>query len=212
MTHPTPEHPTLEQLEAGLPAIQEAPRDAGSLEMIVRRPEVGAREVLESGELDPQVGLRGDTWNVRASSKMPDRSPHPGRQITLMASRVISLVARDRDRWPLAGDQLFVDLDLSTDNLPAGTRLALGDAVLEITDQLHTGCKKFHQRFGADALRFVAHPSRRGMNLRGVYAKVVQPGAIRVGDRVEKLEGSPGARQDSQSPNPDEAAGLRAGR
>lgn len=180
-------HPTLEELEAGLPAIQGAPTDEGSLEMIVRRPGVGAREVLETGELDLQAGLRGDTWNVRASSKTPDRSPHPGRQITLMGSRVISQVARTRERWPLAGDQLFVDLDLSTENLPPGTRLALGDAVLEITDQLHTGCKKFLQRFGEDALRFVSAPVRRSLNLRGVYAKVVQPGGIRVGDRIEKL-------------------------
>ena len=148
--------------------------------------EVDAREVLETAELDPAEGLVGDSWRLRASSRTPDGAPHPDIQLTLMSSRVISL---------LAGDQLYVDLDLSAGNLAPGTRLALGTAVVEITVQPHTGCKKFVARFGADALRLVSSPTGRRSNLRGIYAKVVQAGAIRAGDRITRLGGSraPGA-------------------
>jgi hypothetical protein len=180
-------HRTLEELETGLDEIRDSPKSEGRLELIVRRPEVDAREVLERGELDRAEGLVGDNWRLRGSGGKPDGSPAPETQLTLMSSRAISLVAGTRDRWSLAGDQLFVDLDLSAVNLPPGTRLALGSAVVEITAKPHTGCKKFAQRFGRDALRFVSSPVGRRLNLRGLYAKVLQPGAIQVGDRVRKL-------------------------
>lgn len=187
---PGDSHRTLEELEAGLTEILESPKTEGRLELIVRRPQVDAREVLETAELDPAEGLVGDSWRLRGTSRTPDGSPHPDMQLTLMSARVISLVAGSRERWPLAGDQLYVDLDLGAVNLPPGMRLALGTAVVEITDQPHTGCKKFVERFGADALRFVSSPTGRRSNLRGIYAKVVQAGAIRVGDRVRKIGGN----------------------
>jgi len=192
---PGDSHRTLEELEARLAEILESPKSEGRLELIVRRPEVDAREVLETAELDPAEGLVGDSWRLRGSSRTPDGSSHPDMQLTLMSSRVISLLAGSRERWALAGDQLYVDLDLSAGNLPPGTRLALGTAVVEITDQPHTGCKKFVGRFGADALRFVSSPTGRRSNLRGIYAKVVRAGAIRAGDRITRLGGSraPGA-------------------
>ena len=180
-------HKTTSELDAALPSIRQAPRDDGILRMIVRRPEVGAREVLDEGELDVRVGLVGDTWPKRTSKRTPDGSPHPEMQINIMSARVVQLVAQDEARWPLAGDQLFVDLDLSLENLPAGTRLAIGSAVLEVTAEPHTGCGKFVERFGLDAMKWVNSPTGRELNLRGINARVVQPGIIHVNDAVTKV-------------------------
>lgn len=184
--HPTA-HRTLAELEAALDDIRRSPRERGTVELIVRRPAVNEREVLAVAELDVRGGLLGDTWGQRPSSRSANGAAHPDMQINLMNVRVIGLVAGDRQRWPLAGDQLYVDLDLSTGNLPPGTRLAIGEAILEVTDQPHTGCKKFSQRFGVDALQFVNSVVGRQLNLRGINAKVVQSGAVRQGDAVSKV-------------------------
>jgi hypothetical protein len=180
-------HLTIDQLEAGLETIRQSPKDDGVLELIVRRPQLGEREVLEAGRLDPEDGLVGDSWKKRASSRSADGLAHPDTQLNIMNARTIGLIAQDKDRWPLAGDQLFVDLDLSEENLPPWTRLALGDAVIEVTDQPHTGCGKFIARFGVDAAKFVNSTVGRQLHLRGINARVVQAGAIRVGDRVKKM-------------------------
>jgi len=180
-------HLTMAELEDGLDAIRQSPKDEGVIALIVRRPQVDAREVLEEGELDLVEGLVGDTWKVRGSSRTPDGAAHPDMQLNVMNARVIALLAREKDRWPLAGDQLFIDMDVSSENLPPGTRLALGSAVIEVTDQPHTGCKKFEARFGLDALKLVNSPLGRQLQLRGVNAKVAQPGVIRVGDFVKKI-------------------------
>lgn len=182
-----PEPKTLETLKAVLPHIQASPQTDGKLALIVRRPQVDAREVLAEGELNTSVGLVGDTWNQRGSSRTTDGSPHPDMQLNLMNVRVIEAVAGSPKRWPLAGDQLYVDLDLSQANLPPGTRLAIGSAVIEITPQPHTGCGKFSARFGLDALKFVNSPEGRALGLRGVNAKVITPGLIRHGDIVKKI-------------------------
>jgi len=186
-------HLTAAELEAGLDAIRASPREAGVLEMIVRRPAVGVREILEEGELDLARGLVGDTWHTRGSRRTSDGSPHPDMQLNIMGSRTAALVAQRKDRWALAGDQLFVDLDLSEKNVPAGTRLAVGSAVLEVTAQPHTGCQKFVERFGREAMMLVNSPIGRELHLRGINARVVQPGVIRVGDVVRKIatEGPP---------------------
>ena len=178
---------TWEELEAGLDHIIASPKDEGRLELIVRRPAVDAREVLAVGELDVQAGLVGDTWGKRASARMPDGSPHPDMQLNIMNARTIALLADSRERWPLAGDQLFIDLDLTPENLPPGTRLRIGSAVIEVTDQPHLGCGKFVARFGVDAMKFVNSSLGRRYNLRGINAKVVQSGTIRVGDVARKL-------------------------
>ena len=180
-------HLSMEELESGLDEIRDSPRDEGVLELIVRRPKVGEREVLEEAELHLAQGLVGDNWSDRPSSRTPDGSPHPDMQLNVMNARTIALLAQRRDRWALAGDQLFIDLDLSPRNLPPGTRLALGSAVIEVTNQPHTGCKKFLERFGLDALKFVSSPVGRELNLRGINARVVQPGEIRVGCQVKKI-------------------------
>ena len=177
----------MTELEAGLGEIRRSPADEGVLELIVRRPQTDEREVLEVGELHTEEGLVGDSWSIRRSSRTGDGSPHPDTQLNVMNSRAIALVARDKARWPLAGDQLYIDLDLSDENLPAGTRLALGSAVIEVTAQPHTGCKKFVARFGLDAMKFVNSTVGKQLHLRGINARVVQPGVIRVGDVVRKI-------------------------
>jgi hypothetical protein len=183
MTIASTKHLTTSELEAGLDDIRRAPKDSGLVEMIVRRPAVGERELLEEGELAPAEGLVGDSWQLRYG----ERTPNPEVQLTLMNARVTALVAQDKSRWPLAGDQVYVDLDLSDENLPAGTRLAIGSAVIEISAIPHTGCAKFVERFGMDAMNFVNSTEGRSMHLRGINCRVVDPGTFRVGDRVAKL-------------------------
>ena len=181
------DHLSAEELEAGLDDIRRSPVDAGTVELIVRRPAEGEREVIDEGTLDPVEGLVGDTWWARGSGLTKDGSAHPDMQLTLMNARVIALLAQDPERWPLGGDQLYVDLDLSVDNLPPGTRLALGTAAVEVTLQPHTGCAKFSRRFGVEAARFVSSPVGKALRLRGVNTKVVEPGVVVRGDPVRKL-------------------------
>ena len=175
------------ELEAGFEHVLGSPTDAGTLEMIVRRPRVNEREVLEEGRLTAAEGLEGDTWRNRRGYALADGSPDPDAQITLTNSRFADLIAGRRDRWPLAGDQLYVDLDLSADNLPPGTRLRIGEAAIEVTALPHTGCSKYRQRFGVEALKFTATTEGRSRHLRGIYARVVEPGAVRVGDTIRKV-------------------------
>jgi len=180
-------HLTKDELEAGLDHIRQSPKDNGVLQLIVRRPSVESREVLDEAQLDLSEGLVGDSWKVRPSSKTADGSPHPDMQVNIMNARVVALVAQEKERWPLAGDQLYVDLDLSRANVPPGTHLAIGSAVVEVTAPPHTGCKKFVARFGLDAMKFVNSPLGRELNLRGVNAKVIQSGLVRTGDTARKL-------------------------
>jgi len=175
------EHATAEELEAGLDHVRSSPSDRGTLELIVRRPAENEREVLDEGELDLEVGLVGDRWHLGSS-------PTNDSQLTLMNARVAQLVARSRERWALAGDQLYVDLDLSVENLPAGTRLVVGEAVLEVSDVPHTGCAKFTARFGSEAVKLVNKDAGRELRLRGMNARVLTAGTVRVGDPVVKLE------------------------
>jgi len=181
-------HLTDEELMAGIEVICQSPKGEGRLDEIVRRPAVDVRETLAVGELHPDVGLVGDTWKSRPSKRTADHSAHPDMQLTLMNARVATLIAKQRERWQLAGDQLFVDLDLSVENLPAGTRLAIGEnAVVEITTQLHTGCNKFAERFGDAAWKWVNSQTGKELRLRGVNARVVSPGSIRQGETVKVL-------------------------
>ena len=171
------------ELEAALDTIRESPTHSGELTLLVRRPAVDLRESLEDGELDPAAGLVGDRW--ASATRRPKAA---GTQLTLMNARVIALIAGDVTRWPLAGDQLYVDLDLSRDNLPPGTRLRVGDAIIEIAKQPHTGCAKFVSRFGLDAMKFVNSATGRALNLRGVYAHVITGGRIRRRGHVSRVE------------------------
>lgn len=172
-------HLSLEELEAGLEAVRQSPRDAGALEMIVIRPAIDERVVLDHCEVSAERALHGDGWEHGKRK--------PGTEITLMNTRAAELIAQSRERWPLAGDQLYVDFDLSEDHLPPGTRLRVGEVVFEIAHEDHTGCSKFAHRFGKDALRFVNSPEGLRLNLRGIYATVVHSGTVRVGDTVARV-------------------------
>jgi hypothetical protein len=180
-------HLTTAELMAALDHLKAAPSDVGRVDTVVRRPTPGEREVLRTGQLDLAEGLVGDGWSQRPSRKTPDGSPHPGMQLNVINVRLSTLVAVDPARRILAGDQLHVDLDLSEDNLPPGTQLALGSAVIEVTPEPHRGCAKFVERFGRDAMRFVNSPLGRQLRLRGLNARVVAPGAVRPGDEIRKL-------------------------
>ena len=180
-------HLTMAELEAGLPHILAAPADTGEVVMIVMRPDIDARETVQRCELSLEDGLVGDNWKTRGALKRIPRKPEIERQLTLMNARAAALVAVTEDRWPLAGDQFYVDLDLSDANVPAGTQLRMGTAVVEVTEPPHTGCRKFIQRFGKDAMKWVNSESGRRHNLRGVNARVVSEGRVSAGDTIRKL-------------------------
>jgi len=181
------QHLSLSELEAGLDQIRLSPEDDGTLMLIVRRPLDNEREVVESAELDPNEGLVGDNWKSRGSKRTPDGSANINAQITIMNSNVIDLLARSEAYWSLAGDQLYIDLDLSNANLPTGTRLSIGTAVVQVTNEPHTGCGKFAERYGADATKFVNSHEGKKLRLRGINARIVQGGIVHVGDVVRKI-------------------------
>jgi MOSC domain-containing protein YiiM len=177
---------SLETLRAGLPMLHLSPVDNGHLTLIVARPQEDERKVVETAVLTRAAGLEGDTWQERHSRHSPDGLADPNRQITLVSSRAMHLICPDQTRWPMAGDQLYVDMDLSPENLAPGQRLKVGTAVLEITAAEHRGCRKYAQRFGHDALKFV-NQDGWPLRLRGIYARVVQDGAVTAGDTIEKI-------------------------
>jgi MOSC domain-containing protein YiiM len=178
---------TKQQLDAALDMIRASPRDHGRLELLVRRPSSGAREVLSEGTLDLTLGLVGDNWSSRPSSRLKTGGPHPDMQLNVINARVSAAIASTTEARALAGDQLHVDLDLSIENLPPGTRLAIGSSIIEVTPEPHTGCKKFSERFGVDALAWVSTPLAKELRLRGLSARVIQGGPIRPGDVIRKL-------------------------
>ena len=180
-------HLTREEIEAQLDHVRSSPADGGTLDLIVQRPETEHRVVLDEAELNADEGLAGDNWNQRSSKRTDDGSPHPDMQLNIMNSRMLAIIAQSPERMELAGDQLIVDLDLSETNLPAWTKLAIGDAVIEVTDQPHNGCAKFSQRFGVDAHRVVNSDVGKSLHLRGINARVITAGTIRKGDTIRKI-------------------------
>jgi MOSC domain-containing protein YiiM len=178
---------TLAELDTHLDHVRAAPRDVGTVELIVRRPTAAEREVIAEAELDVTRGLVGDNWLTRGSKRTKDGSANPEQQLTLMSVRAIAAIEADRERWPLAGDQLFVDFDLSAAHLPAGTRITLGEAVLEISATPHAGCDKFTARFGSDATKWVNTGEGRELRLRGVNAKIIRAGIVRRGDSLRRV-------------------------
>jgi hypothetical protein len=180
-------HLTTAEIREAIQNVLDSPKDNGRIEMIVRRPGVNKREVIESGSLDIETGLVGDNWLARGSSRTTNGRGHPEMQLNVMNYRFAELVAGHRGRVQLAGDQLFVDLDLSSENLPAGTRLSVGEAVIEVTAIPHLGCKKFVERFGLDAMKFANSEFGRTHSLRGINAKVVKSGQIQTRDIIQRI-------------------------
>ncbi len=178
---------TFDELMGAWADIDPSPTESGTVEMIVRRPETESREHIQEGELSTVDGLVGDNWLARGSSSTPDGSAHPEAQITLMSTRIIDIIAQDKDNWDLAGDQFFVDFDLSMDNLPTGSKIQVGSAILEISEKPHTGCAKFAKRYGASARKFVMTDEGKQARLRGVNARVIQAGTVKVNDIIKKL-------------------------
>lgn len=189
-------HRTADELAGFLPTLDRAPKDEGTVRLVVRRPAVGKREVLDLGELAPVVGLTGDGWSARGSRRTDDGSAHPDMQLNVMNHRLVEFIAQDIEREQLAGDQIFLDLDLSHENLPEWSRLRFGEpddggAVIEVTDQPHNGCAKFIARYGRDAMAFVNGPEGKHRRLRGLCARVVEAGAVRPGDVVTVTRPAP---------------------
>lgn len=182
-----PQHLSMTEIETSLAEQGSSPADNGTVEMIVCRPDRGERLVLEQAEFNLIDGLVGDSWKMRSSRDMPDGGPNPDAQIAIMNSRTIHALTQDRSVWPLAGDQLFLDLDLSADNLPPGQRLAIGSVILEVTALPHTGCGKFNEHFGSNATKLVNSREGRAARRRGINTRIVQAGTIRVGDVVRKI-------------------------
>ena len=171
------------RFDAQLDVVHAAPVDQGRLELIVRRPAVDEREILEEAQLDLERGLVGDRWATRDKERTPS---YLAAQLTLIGTRLLAAIEPDRARWPMAGDQLYVDLDLCEGHLPVGSRLAIGSAIIEVSDEPHTGCAKFSARFGSEALRWINSPTGRAHRLRGLNARVVRAGTVRQGDTVRR--------------------------
>lgn len=177
----------LAELKAKIPKILDSPKDEGAIKMMTIRPESNQRKIVQELELNRKLGCVGDIWSSKPSSSTPDGSPHPEKQLTIMNSRCVQAIAGSKDRWSLAGDQVYADLDLSLDNIPPGTQLQMGSAIVEVSAHPHTGCKKFVERFGVDALRFVSSPAGKQNNFRGINAFVVKEGTITSSDTIKKV-------------------------
>ncbi|HAW52085.1 MAG TPA: MOSC domain-containing protein [Flavobacteriales bacterium] len=180
-------HKSTAELEEKLDYIRKSPSNNGVLNLIVRRPDVDMREELERAVLNPEEGLVGDSWVKRPGSKTNDNSPNRDMQLTIMNSRAIDVICDDKSSWKEAGDQLFIDLNLEETNLPSGSQLSIGSAIVQVTSIPHNGCKKFARRFGVDAVVFVNSETGKKLHLRGINARVVKPGIIQKGDLVCKV-------------------------
>jgi MOSC domain-containing protein YiiM len=181
-------HRSFAELQQGLPFILAAPQDDGVLRSIVERPSHGERLTPKASEVSLARGVHGDHWEKGCWRTTEDGKPDPDVQICIMSARCIELIAGSIENWPPAGDNLFIDMDLTPANMPPGQRFAIGTALFEITGVPHNGCDQFIARFGRDAVLFVNTGDGKRLRLRGIYARVIKDGRIAAGDRVAKLD------------------------
>jgi len=179
--------PSLESLEARKPWVLDAPKDNAPVLSLCIRPAEGERRFVERIRFDPQAGVVGDRWRWKAWMHLPDGRPDPRIQVCMLGTRVLQLVRREGSSMIHPGDTVIADMDFSEANLPAGQRLQLGSAVLEVSDVFNTGCAKWQERYGPAALRWINRPGNRALRLRGILARVVAPGEATLNDTLRKL-------------------------
>jgi hypothetical protein len=179
-------HRTRAEIEAGIGPVLQSPAEGAAVEALFSRPAPGKRLDLPALEVSVSGGIAGDHWSLGCWKTLPDGSPDPDVQVSLMNRRMLHLIAGARDNWARAGNNIIVDMDLSIDNLPIGQRLRVGTAELEIGPVANTGCDFFIERYGRDACVFVNTGIAKQKRLRGVYARVVKDGQIRIGDIIRK--------------------------
>lgn len=178
---------TQPEIDQRLSSVLDSPKDQGTVEMIVVRPFKNQRKTLIHVLFSPEAGVTGDNWKTQCWKKLNDGQSDPDVQVAIMNARMIDMLTDDKAHWPLAGDQLFVDFDLSVTNLSPGDQLQIGDAVLQITAEPHRGCSKFKQRFGELAMHCVNSAQGDAHRLRGIYAKIISAGNVSVGDVIHKI-------------------------
>ncbi len=181
------EHTTSDELNDKMDWLLDSPKDGGVVRGIVVRPATDEREELQEARLSPEGGVEGDRWASTAQRKLKDGRLNPDVQVTLTNARLIELLAKERSRWSLSGDQIYVDMDLSMENLQPGQRLAIGSTVLEISEVPHRGCSKYRSRFGQAGFDLVDSARGRELRFRGVYAQIVKEGTVGVGDQIHKV-------------------------
>ena len=176
-----------DELLESLPYILSAPADEGQVRAIVIRPAAGQRRMLDRVDVSARGGLEGDHWAEGCWLSTEDGAPHPDVQVCIMSARCIEAIAGPEANWAAAGDNLFIDMDLSPENLPPGTRVAIGTVELILTAEPHNGCQSFIDRYGRDACVFVNTGPGKANRLRGIYGRVTRDGTIRRGDVMRKI-------------------------
>jgi hypothetical protein len=179
--------PDMPGLMAALPFVMAAPADNAPVRQLCFRPDRHARSFPDQLALTRAAGIPGDRWLAEPWLRLPDGAPDPDIQVSILPARVLDLIWKPGDTAPHPGDPIIADMDLSLANLPPGTLVQAGSAVLRVSALFNDGCVKWKARYGADAKDWITAPGHPALRLRGILCAVVQDGAVRIGDRLQKL-------------------------